>query len=157
MVDGRRQDRHRGGRALTFALWAVFAAASLIAPSIVVGADPSHADYGKREFVNSCAGCHGLDGKGLGGVPTLLPGYLKVDPPDLTLLARNNGGVFPYERVVSVIDGRASVAIHGPRDMPVWGLRYQQQGGGGSDAAAVLLARGRILDLTEYIRSIQRK
>ncbi len=33
--------------------------------------------------------------------------------PDLTMLASNNNGVFPFDRVYQVIDGRAGV--EGPR------------------------------------------
>jgi hypothetical protein len=62
-----------------------------------------------------------LDGRvlrspeGEDGLPAEARG--KVAPPDLTLLARNNGGVFPAERISGVIDGRIEIVSHGPRDM----------------------------------------
>ena len=46
---------------------------------------------------------------------------LRVAPTDPTTLSRQNGGVFPFDRVYSVIDGRQAVKGHGSRDMPVWG------------------------------------
>ena len=43
-------------------------------------------------FAAYCATCHGKNGKGKG---TVVPA-LKVAPPDLTLIARRNGGTFPH-------------------------------------------------------------
>jgi mono/diheme cytochrome c family protein len=74
-------------------------------------------DLGKTEYESNCASCHGLTGKGDG---TLKP-YLTKSSTDLTLLAKQNGGVFPINRVYEVIDGRTDVKAHGGRDMPVWG------------------------------------
>jgi hypothetical protein len=47
---------------------------------------------------------------------------LKVPPPDLTLLAKKNDGIFPIAAVDEIIDGRLLIAAHGNREMPVWGL-----------------------------------
>lgn len=71
-------------------------------------------DAGKREFEANCASCHGASGKGNGPVSDLL----KKSAPDLTLLAKNNGGVLPVARLYDVIEG-AGVPAHGSRDMPV--------------------------------------
>lgn len=46
--------------------------------------------------------------------------------PDLTLLARNNGGRFPYNRVRNTIMGEDMFASHGSREMPVWGPIFHQ-------------------------------
>lgn len=48
-------------------------------------------DFGKTEFESSCASCHGIRGKGNGPLVPLLTRR----PTDLTLLAKNNQGVFP--------------------------------------------------------------
>ena len=77
-------------------------------------------DFGKREFDTNCASCHGHGGKGDGPLTELLT----KRPPDLTQLARRNGGVFPLTRMYDVIDG-ADVPAHGGRDMPVWGRDYR--------------------------------
>jgi mono/diheme cytochrome c family protein len=77
-------------------------------------------DPGKAEFLSSCAPCHGSDGRGIGPVSA----ELKVRPPDLTMLAKQNNGVFPFNSVYEIIDGRKTVIAHGTRDMPIWGDRY---------------------------------
>lgn len=41
--------------------------------------------------------------------------------PDLTVLAKNNGGEFPMARVRRVIMGGSTMASHRSREMPVWG------------------------------------
>src|SRR5450759_3559111 len=83
-------------------------------------AQEAKTDPGKQEFEANCGICHGMDAKGNG----FLGASPKVTPPDLTVLAKNNGGVFPTDRISSVIDGRAQIATHGTRDMPIWGTRY---------------------------------
>ncbi len=113
-------------------------------------------DVGKQEFQISCAVCHGMDAKGDG----MVAGALKVKPTDLTVLSKNNGGVFPIEHVTQVIDGRAQVTTHGSRDMPIWGTRYAVS------AAEHYVdipynqeeyVRDRILRLTDYLYRIQQK
>ncbi len=112
---------------------------------------------GQREYVNSCASCHGVSGKGDGA----LAGFLSQTIPDLTVLAKNNGGVFPVSRMYEVIDGRAEVAAHGMRDMPVWGDEYDAQARAGrlGEFAARpdmdAFVRGRILALIEYVSTLQ--
>jgi mono/diheme cytochrome c family protein len=118
-------------------------------------AQPAVFDPGKQEFSENCASCHGLDGKGNGPMGELL----RKSPPDLTLLAKQNKGVLPINRLYTVVDG-AGVPSHGSRDMPVWGREYQVEGAqqmrearGRYDSAE--LVRARILVLLEYISRIQ--
>ena len=59
-------------------------------------------DRGQKEYEVQCSICHGMDAKGDG----VFNQVLKVVPPDLTVLSKKNGGVFPAERVSGVIDGR---------------------------------------------------
>lgn len=111
---------------------------------------------GQQEYMNSCAQCHGPDGKG-GGV---MAGFLTETVPDLTVLQQNNGGVFPVTAVYGVIDGTTTSGVHGSRDMPAWGQRYElradeQLGMDYTAADATALARGRILALIEYISTLQ--
>jgi len=96
----------------------IVAASGLTFSLAVHAADTAAA--GKIEFRNSCALCHGMDGKGRTGVSDLL----KKAPPDITQLSKKNGGVFPAERVAAMIDGREMIKVHGERDMPAWGDRY---------------------------------
>jgi mono/diheme cytochrome c family protein len=58
-------------------------------------------DIGKSEFQSSCASCHGTDATGKGPVSD----QLKIPPRDLTMLAKNNNGVFPTNAVYETIYG----------------------------------------------------
>jgi len=72
---------------------------------------------GADEYYRLCAVCHGEGGRGDGPMARVL----KTPPPNLTLLAKNNGGHFPFLRVLEMIDGRSMIEAHGSRDMPIWG------------------------------------
>ena len=52
-------------------------------------------DLGKREYMNSCAVCHGVSGK-VEGAEVAGIEFLKTMPTDLSTLSKNNGGVFPF-------------------------------------------------------------
>ena len=115
-------------------------------------------DVGKQEYLASCASCHGTAGKGNGPVAE----YLKPKVPDLTIIQKNNAGVFPFARVYDVIDGRQVAAVHGPRDMPVWGNEYREEAIRSSAGLATAQelsssARGRIIGLIGYIYTLQMK
>ena len=114
-------------------------------------------DIGKLEYQGSCAACHGTAGKGDGPVSSALAHPV----PDLTALAKNNNGVFPFDRIYQIIDGRAEVKTHGPRDMPVWGRSFNMQPSIYSDNYPTIYsesaARSRILALTEYLYRLQAK
>ena len=122
-------------------------------------------DIGKSEFQSSCASCHGADARGKGPVGDLL----KVPPPDLTVLAKNNNGVFPTNAVYETIDGSKAVPAHGTRDMPIWGERfnpvvnlphyvdpsYWQKAG--PEQSPEVVVRKRILAVIDYLGRIQQK
>ncbi len=113
-------------------------------------------DVGRQEFKTHCAGCHGMDAKGNGR-----DAYnLEVAPSDLTLLARNNAGVFPTDHLIEVIDGRAQIKSHGLREMPNWGKRYTASAAehfADSPYDQEAFVRGRVLILVDYLRRIQQK
>ena len=111
-------------------------------------------DLGKREFETKCAVCHGLDGKGRGPYAE----QLKKPLPDLTTMARRNGGVFPISRTYDTIEGAG--AGHGTRDMPVWGMDYTVQAAEqlpGMPYNQALYVRTRIMALLEYLNQLQVK
>lgn len=113
-------------------------------------------DVGKQEFEVHCAGCHGTNARGKGPDAR----GLKATPPDLTLLAKRNADVFPMDRIIRVIDGRAQIATHGPRDMPVWGEKYAAYAAehfAGSPYDQEAFVRGRVLILVDYLRRNQRR
>ncbi len=72
---------------------------------------------GADEYYRLCAVCHGEGARGDGPMSRML----KTPPPNLTLLAKNNDGHFPFLRVLEMIDGRNMIEVHGTREMPVWG------------------------------------
>lgn len=120
-----------------------------------VFAEQRPTDLGKIEYETNCAVCHGADGKGNG----LMTNVLRHRPPDLTVLAKNNKGVFPTAQLYEVIEG-VGVPSHGSREMPIWGMEYRAEAGerylegrGHYDAQA--LVRARILLLIDYIGRMQ--
>jgi mono/diheme cytochrome c family protein len=113
-------------------------------------------DIGKMEYGESCAACHGVTGKGDGPFAA----QLKSPMPNLTVLSKNNGGVFPTLRVYNVIDGRQELLAHGTREMPIWGTDYQAKGSPTYDDYPYdreSYVRGRILALIDYLSRLQEK
>ena len=112
-------------------------------------------ELGRRDFLNYCAACHGADARGDG----TLGEFLTLKTPDLTTLSKLNAGIFPEEKVVEIIDGRADVKVHGMRDMPVWGDWFSREAAGSdtSSAARELIVNDRIASLVNYLKSIQVK
>lgn len=140
------------------------AKSAVLAAALVAVSVESYAqgvDIGKREYANSCAVCHGDSGRGDGPIV----GYLKAAPTDLTIIEKNNKGVFPFGRVYDVIDGRTVIPAHGPRDMPIWGDRFKEYNAELAQLAlkfntpidSEAFARDRILALIRYISSLQVK
>lgn len=112
-------------------------------------------DFGKEEYEARCANCHGQDGKGHGW----LSYFLKVPPTDLTVLAKNNGGILPVDRLYVSISGDG-IPVHGTSDMPAWGKRYRQEAPDvylGVPYNSEIYTRGRILLLIEYINRLQKR
>ena len=108
--------------------------------------------YGEAEYLNSCAVCHGVYGKGDGPLGDVL---LKR-PADLTRLSERNGGAFPYSRVFATIDGRYALPSHGDREMPVWGRQFLEEdvkvyGPSGGE----VVTTERIHNLAGYIETLQ--
>lgn len=134
----------------------VLAAALVAIPSLSYAEQTE--DIGKREYFNSCAVCHGDKGKGDG--PLVV--WLKKPATDLTKIQKENAGVFPFDRLYQVVDGREAVAAHGPRDMPVWGERYKREAMGFLGVITTpnrvdSFVRGRIIALLGYIYTLQAK
>lgn len=125
------------------------------ATSAALAAD--NLDIGKSEYEVACAVCHGRTGRG--DCPLKL--QMVSQMPDLTVLAKNNYGVFPFDRVYQIIDGRREVLAHGPRDMPVWGRNFNMQSSmyfeNHPRHDIESNARSRMLALTEYLYRLQAK
>lgn len=135
---------------------AVLLGAAILA--VAVAAHAQGTGIGKAEFNNSCAVCHGTNGDGNGPLAEML----KQKVADLTTLKKRNGGVFPFEQVYEIIDGRKMVSGHGTSDMPAWGHIYSEKapemtGPYGTQGDYSAYVRGRILALIGYIDSLQKK
>jgi mono/diheme cytochrome c family protein len=129
--------------------------ASLLILVSVAHAQSGKVDFGKREYVSNCANCHGMDGKGNGPYSDLL----KKSPPNLTTLSKNNGGIFPMDRLYQNITGD-NIKAHGSRDMPIWGMEYRVEAANRymeSSYDPDAYVRVRVLALLEYLYRLQIK
>ena len=130
--------------------WAVILLGSALASAQMVERRPAPVRPvdGATVFENYCASCHGMDGRGKGPVASAL----RDEVPDLTTLARRNGGKFPAERVKETIAGDGKlIAAHGSKEMPIWGptfheIEFDQD-----------LGNVRLENVTQYLESLQRK
>lgn len=134
---------------------ALLVLAALLVPAVTPAASAQDAQdsaairvaRGRTSYRLYCRNCHGKEGKGDGPIAELL----KVQPADLTALAAEADGEFPADRVYETIDGRNDVGAHGSREMPIWGLSFQDPSRSEDQEEEV---RDRILDLVEYIRTL---
>jgi len=104
---------------------------------------------GKQLYLKYCSPCHGESGKGDGVVAT----FLRPKPTDLTQISKKSE--FPFMDVASAIDGSKLVRAHGDSEMPVWGELFKEEAT--SPMARQAEVRGRVMLITEYVRSIQAK
>ena len=133
---------------------ALLAAAVMAVTGTAIAAEVVGVDFGKREYEQKCASCHGLTGKGDGYYKP----YLSVAPTNLSVITKKNNGVFPVDYVVQSIDGRGAVKAHGPREMPIWGREYALTAGeyyGDAPYDANAFVRARILALIDYLNRLQ--
>ena len=97
-----------------------------------------------------CQTCHGESGRGDGATAKVM----KIAPADLTrLTADEESGEFPFSRTYRTIDGREEVRGHGEAGMPVWDLSFQELD---RDIDQEDEVRGKILQLIEFLKSIQK-
>lgn len=139
---------------LVVALATIFFAAAVPAQTQAKG----RFDRGKLEYEAKCMVCHGPLGKGDGSYSQLL----KKAATDLTSLKKNNGGVFPVQRVMASIDG-GDIKAHGERDMPIWGSVYGRETMeaaeyyGDVPYTQQAYVRSRLLALVDYLDRLQVK
>jgi mono/diheme cytochrome c family protein len=136
-----------------------------LAAGFAAAAQAEDVDVGKSEFQSSCASCHGTDAKGKGPVSD----QLKILPPDLTMLAKSNNGIFPKDAVYESIDGSRKISAHGTREMPIWGERFNPIVNlphyvdpsywkmAGPDQSPEVVVRKRILSVIDYLSRVQQK
>jgi len=123
---------------------------ALAAPSIALAAsaqaEKAAAAKGAIVYGRYCVSCHGVAGAGDGS----LAGDLRVPVPDLRVLSSHNGGVFPYDRVVKIINNGEVLKGHGTQDMPAWGDAFKKTKGTESPSTEAA-----ITSLTHYLWSLQ--
>lgn len=118
-------------------------------PAIEKKAAPvTSAASGAEMFRAYCASCHGVSGKGDGPAA---PALSKM-PANLTLLASQNGGKYPSQKVEEILRHGPSLPAHGSIEMPTWGPALRAVSGN-NDAVVKL----RIANLNDYIRNLQGK
>ena len=101
---------------------------------------------GKAIYMQYCASCHGAKGDGKGPMAPVLT----TPPANLRLLSQKYGNPLPVAQIAKFIDGRSDVRAHGPRDMPVWGERFNAQSNGNERDTGTRIAK-----LVAYLQSIQ--
>jgi mono/diheme cytochrome c family protein len=111
------------------------------------------AQTAKQDYDKYCAACHGPAGKGNGTAAYVMPPH---GMPDLTQLTKQNGGVFPFDEVVDIIDGRKNIPTHERLQMPFWGVVMQKEGKEFTPESNADVKR-RITALATYIEGLQEK
>jgi mono/diheme cytochrome c family protein len=106
---------------------------------------------GQEQYMRYCSTCHGPKAEGDGVASHLFT----KKPPNLTLLAKNNGGEFPMNEVLGIVKGDAPIAAHGKREMPLWGEIIGRPEQETMDSQAV--ADSEIMTIATYLKSIQQK
>ena len=78
---------------------------------------------------------------------------LVIAPSDLTKMAQQKDGNFPFWRVYKAIDGQEPVAGHATFQMPLLGSRFARDQG----KPGYLPPHIRILLLVHYVESLQQR
>ncbi len=141
---------------LVLTKWLMCVCLALGAPQQLLAADWTSAEEtissGNRTYDRFCSVCHAANAKGNGPFTK----NLVVTPPNLTTLAANNGGVFPWMEVYEIIDGDDKMRAHGSSEMPIWGEAFDLRNWGkGYNEYADVIVRGRIFELLVYLNYIQ--
>ena len=109
---------------------------------------PTYVPSGEHLYQQFCAACHGSDAKGHGPAAD----SLKRPPVNLTMLAKHNGGKFPYDSVSNTLLFGPGTSAHGSAAMPTCGPVFLFL-----DKRNEAAARQRIKRLCDYLASMQEK
>ena len=93
-----------------------------------------------------CGSCHGKDGRGSGSVSP----YLKIAVPDLTVLKKNNKGIYPLDDVMANAPYGATgtaICLSGEKF-----FRKETEQGKYSELTSLLKAKV----IAEYVATLQR-
>lgn len=125
--------------------------AALLCLAVLLPLPAAASEVGARDYAAHCAVCHGTDAKGRGPYHM----FLTVAPADLTRLSERNGGRFPVEAVMKIVDGRTELLAHGPREMPIWGYEFRRLAARDTSANPEREAQARILAIIDHLRGLQ--
>ncbi|MEO0669428.1 MAG: cytochrome c [Pseudomonadota bacterium] len=124
---------------------------ALTAILMPLAASAEDVERGEQLFWMHCAACHGAEGAGNG---PMAPAML-VQPRDLTVLAVENDGVFPTERVIRRIDGTDPLVSAGS-DMPVYGPFFAvDDTATKTETGQPIMTSSPVVDLVAYLRTLQ--
>jgi mono/diheme cytochrome c family protein len=126
---------------------AIALAAALLLVLAATAAAESTSDPGRAMYLRYCGACHGPQGNGVAD------SFMSPKPADLTRLAERNAGAFPFQKIMAYIDGTQDVRAHGDPVMPVWGEVFRAEAGW--DMGRQVEVRGKLMLITDYIRSMQ--
>lgn len=134
-----------------------FYLSGLVVAGVLAGAMPAAAESARekifsearQDYEETCMACHGADATGQGD----LAEHLIKPPKDLTAIASRSNGAFPFWRVFDIIAGEEKVPGHETFHMP----QYSERMAGQAREHDYLPAHVRILELTHYLESIQKK
>ena len=107
---------------------------------------------GHSLFERYCTKCHGGDATGGTGDS----GKEAIKAPNLTGIAKKNGGTLPLWETYEIVSGSKVLAEHRTRAMPIWS-RELAKAPGITKENAESIVRGRILAILAYLSTIQEK
>ncbi len=110
-------------------------------------ADPARAEAGREGFIGYCSSCHGTAATGDGP----LARYMPVPPGPLTQLVGEDGR-FPFDTVVTFIEGREGSREGHSDAMPCWGPVYDAA----DPESSPEKTRRKIEDIVHFLWTLQR-
>jgi mono/diheme cytochrome c family protein len=116
--------------------------------TVVIPVGKTSPTDGKQMYTSYCAPCHGVNGRGNGPVAS----SLKVQPTDLTGLAKANHGKYPDTHIVAVVRFGTEVSAHGSEQMPVWGKVFTRMSRVNPEESYL-----RTTNLSRYLETLQVK
>lgn len=118
-------------------------------PVVTIVVSPAQPNNGRQMYASYCANCHGLDGRGHG----VTAASLQTPPADLTVLSRNNHGVYPAQHVEAVLRFGAETGGHTSKAMPVWSTVLGKIDH--INSASGNLEAMRISNIVQYVETLQ--
>ena len=115
---------------------------------LIIPVNKTNPTDGKQMYTSYCAPCHGVDGRGRGPASSAL----RVQPTDLTGLAKANHGKYPDTHILAVVRFGTEVHAHGSAEMPVWGPILGKMSKVNSQEKDLRMA-----NLSRYLETIQVK